>query len=298
MWVDRQGQETPIPAAPPRNYAFPRLSPDGTRIAIYIPDQEIDIWMWDPAHATLTRATFDPGVEVFPVWPPDGRQLLFSSARTGEVNLFAQAADGSGDVTQLTKSPNVQHASSVSPDGTRLVFPETTPTTGLDVMQLRLDGTHAVTPLVQTPFSERNGEVSPDGRWLAYEANDWGDSTSTCGHFRMSRAATGRCQRTAARGRCGRGTVKSCFIRTRRGPSCASAWRMGGPGRRPRRPSCSRDATGPLPAKAAWMYDIAPDGKRFLMIKAGGGADQTSVPTSLVVVQNWREELKRLVPTK
>jgi len=44
-------------------------------------------------------------------------------------------------------------------------------------------------------------------------------------------------------------------------------------------------------------YDVAPDGKRFLMIKAAGSADQTAVPTSLVVVQNWREELKRLVPT-
>ena len=173
VWVDRQGRETPIPA-PPRNYAFPRLSPDGTRLALYIPDQEVDIWLWDLPRATLTRATFDPGADVFPVWLRDGRQLLFSSARAGAVNLFAQAADGSGDVTQLTTSPNVQHATSVSPDGTRLVFAETAPATSLDVMQLRLDGTHAVTPLVQTPFSERNAEVSPDGRWLAYEANDSG----------------------------------------------------------------------------------------------------------------------------
>jgi len=44
-------------------------------------------------------------------------------------------------------------------------------------------------------------------------------------------------------------------------------------------------------------YEIAPDGKRFLMIKTGGSADETAVPTTLVVVQNWREELKRLVPT-
>ena len=62
-WVDRQGQETPIPA-PPRDYAFPRLSPDGTRLAIYIPNQEIDIWMCNMARATLARATFDPGVDV------------------------------------------------------------------------------------------------------------------------------------------------------------------------------------------------------------------------------------------
>ena len=43
-------------------------------------------------------------------------------------------------------------------------------------------------------------------------------------------------------------------------------------------------------------YDIAPDG-RFFMIpgdppESGGGASQ-----DLVVVQNWFEELKRLVPT-
>jgi hypothetical protein len=33
------------------------------------------------------------------------------------------------------------------------------------------------------------------------------------------------------------------------------------------------------------------------MIKPGGSAEQTAVPTSLVVVQNWREEPKRLAPT-
>ena len=60
VWVDRQGQETPMPA-PPRNYVFPRLSPDGTRLALSIPDQEVDIWLWDLARATLTRATFDRG---------------------------------------------------------------------------------------------------------------------------------------------------------------------------------------------------------------------------------------------
>ena len=203
VWVDRRGQETPI-LAPPRNYAFPRLSPDGTRLAIYIPDQQIDIWLLDLARTTqgLTRATFDPGVDVYPVWrPPDGRQLLFSSSRAEAVNLFAQAADGSGDVTRLTTSPNIQHATSVSPDGTRLVFTETAPTTGPDVMQLRLDGTHAVTPLVRTPFTERNGEVSPDGRWLAYEAND-------SGPFNMHHRAFGddhayeRCNQASAASPC------------------------------------------------------------------------------------------------
>jgi len=45
------------------------------------------------------------------------------------------------------------------------------------------------------------------------------------------------------------------------------------------------------------MYDITPDGQRFLMIKNPSGSDQPA-PPSLIVVQNWVEELTRLVPTR
>ena len=53
--VDRQGRETPIPA-PPRAYIYPRLSPDGTRIAVAANDQENDIWVWARSGAVLTRS--------------------------------------------------------------------------------------------------------------------------------------------------------------------------------------------------------------------------------------------------
>ena len=42
-------------------------------------------------------------------------------------------------------------------------------------------------------------------------------------------------------------------------------------------------------------YDISQDGKRFLMIKESGN-DETS-STEFIFVQNWFQELKRLVPT-
>ena len=45
-------------------------------------------------------------------------------------------------------------------------------------------------------------------------------------------------------------------------------------------------------------YDLSSDGQRFLLIKEGGGADQTAAPPQIIVVLNWTEELKRLVPTK
>ncbi len=67
VWVDRQGQEAPLPA-PPRSYVYPRLSPDGTRLALFISDQELDIWLWDLSRPTLTRVSSDQGLENYPVW--------------------------------------------------------------------------------------------------------------------------------------------------------------------------------------------------------------------------------------
>ena len=299
VWVDRQGRETPIPA-PPRNYAFPRLSPDGRRLALYIPDQEIDIWLWDLTRATtLSRATFDPSVDIYPVWrSPDGNQLLFSSARAGAVNLFAQAADGSGDVTQLTTSPNVQHATSMSADGRRLVFTETALTTGQDIMQLRLDGTRTVTPLVQTPDNERNAEVSPDGRWLAYEADYSGQFNIYVRPF--SDVSSGGYRQVTTDG----GT-RPLWARDKNSPELfylsptRALMRVGvAPGPTWEATAPTKLFEGPYGASAnqrGRSYDIAPDGKRFLMIKPV--TDPTAVPMSVVVVQNWLEELKRLAPT-
>ena len=45
-------------------------------------------------------------------------------------------------------------------------------------------------------------------------------------------------------------------------------------------------------------YDIATDGQRFLLLKQPDGAAQSAAPTSLVVILNWAEELKRVVPTR
>jgi Tol biopolymer transport system component len=144
------------------------------RIAVWVQDQDSDIWIWDIGRSMLTRATFDPGLDGHPAWAPDGRRIVLSSERAGARNLYWQAADGTGTIDRLTESVNLQNATSVSPDGARLIFFETRLDTGEDLMQVELSGTRRVMPLVQTPFAERNGIISPDGRWLAYEANDSG----------------------------------------------------------------------------------------------------------------------------
>jgi Tol biopolymer transport system component len=298
VWVDRQGHETPIPA-PPRAYVFPRLSPDGTRIAVFASDQESDIWVWDLGRTTLIPVTFGPFIDTYPVWTPDGRRLIFSSDRAGERNLFWQAADNTGAVERLTDSPSSQNATAVSPDGARLIFTETARKTGEDVMQVELDGTHSVTPLVQSPFTERNGVVSPDGRWLAYEANDSGRfeiyvrpfPAVNSGHWLVSAAGGSRplWARTGQELVYSSPTGALMRVGVERAPSWAATTptllvKEGyytSPGARPGR-----------------TYDISPDGQRFLLIKEGDGTNQTATPPQIIVVQHWVEELKRLVPTR
>ena len=121
-WVDREGREEPL-AAEPRTYIYPRISPDGSRVALDVRDQERDIWIWDFARETLTRLTFGPGPDYYPVWTPDGEHVAFSSGREGTLNLFLRAADGTGAVNRLTESPNVQYPYAFSSDGQRLVIP-------------------------------------------------------------------------------------------------------------------------------------------------------------------------------
>jgi hypothetical protein len=45
-------------------------------------------------------------------------------------------------------------------------------------------------------------------------------------------------------------------------------------------------------------YDVSLDGQRFLMLKQVARPDESAVPARIVVVQNWVEELKRLVPSR
>ena len=295
-WVDRQGRETPI-AVPPRPYLLPALSPDGTRVMVFGNDQEYDLWLWDFGRTTLTRLTLTPGVDGIGVWTPDSRRVIFASERTGVRNLFSVAADGSGAVERLTDSPNTQYPSAVSPDGRYLIFTEAAPSTADDVMMMELGVSRRVTPLVQSPFDERNGSVSPDGRWLAYEANDSGRVEVYVRPFpdvnsgRWTVSTNGGTRPIWARSGEELVYVSPTGALMRVGVTRSPSWVATTP------TQVLKEGYYTIPQWWGLSYDISADGQRFLMLKEGG-VDGTAVPASIIVVQHWVEELKRLVPTK
>ena len=128
VWVDRRGREQLV-GAPIAEYAYPRISPDGTRIALDVPGPNRDVWMWNLTRQVMERFTSDPTENVLPAWSPDGRHLAFTSGLSGVPNMFLQATDGSGAAEQLLTSPLLQQAVSFASDG-RLIFTESVPGRG------------------------------------------------------------------------------------------------------------------------------------------------------------------------
>jgi serine/threonine-protein kinase len=133
VWVDRTGRETPT-GAPLHIYSTPRLSPDGTRIAVTIREPEADIHVFDLKRGTLMRLASSSSVESSPIWTPDGRRIVFASERNGASNLYAQAADGSGTVERLTTGADPQLPGWVAPDASGILGSEISPTTAGDVV--------------------------------------------------------------------------------------------------------------------------------------------------------------------
>ena len=114
VWVDWSGHEEKT-RLPPGGFGPPRLSPDNTRLAITVFYPDPDIAVWDFAREALKQLTFASGTDSMPLWAPDGQRIIFMSdrERTGVYNFYSQAADGTGDAEQLTRSSNKQWPTSI-----------------------------------------------------------------------------------------------------------------------------------------------------------------------------------------
>jgi len=105
------------------HWAFPRLSPDGGRIATvrWTEGGDYDVVVIDTTGALLARLTADRAIDTHPTWSPDGRWVVFSSDRTGIANLYAADAEGR-TLRQITNVLTGAFHPDVSPDGRTLAF--------------------------------------------------------------------------------------------------------------------------------------------------------------------------------
>jgi serine/threonine-protein kinase len=300
VWVARDGRETPI-AAPARGYLYVDLSPDETRVALDIRDQENDSWVLDLERLTLQRLTFDAGNNRGVVFSPDGRRIAFSRELGDTEEIYWQAADGSGSPEPLTQDSGMpMHPMDITADGATLLYAKSN--LPRDIFMIPVAGPPGPgTPVIAGPASEGSPTVSPDGRWLAYTSDESGDNEIYVRPFPDVDA--GRWQVSRGGGvhpQWSRDGTELFYLEVR-DPDVAMLAVPVEPGQsfRPGAPtelfagSYFYGATVAAPD----VYDVAADG-RFLMIKQLETPDEGQTEPEIIMVENWFEELKRLVPVE
>ena len=289
VWVSRDGREESV-AADPAAYQEFTLSPDGTRVAVRILGDQPAVWIYDLVRDTSTRLTFesDEVGAFFPTWTPDGTRVAFGPP------LSWKRADGIGAVEGLDDAGG-RFPQAFSPDGTTLVFEDRAAADGgAGLGVLTLEGDRTATFVIDGEFTERNAALSPDGRWLAYSSDETGQRqvyvqpfpdvdggrwqiSTDGGDWPVWNPAGGELFYRAVTG------VMALAFETEPTFTPGALTQLfeqiiiiGGNNRR---------------------MALSPDGQRFLLFaNATENADSEAAPSQLIVVQNWFEELRRLVP--
>ena len=287
VWVDRSGNEEPIPAES-ANYAEFALSPDGNRVAVHVQESAGGtVRIYDLERDTSTRLTFEEdGVARWPIWTPDGERVAFWGS---EVNW--KASNGTG-ATEVLNQGTQQLPQAFSPDGSELVVLDLSNGGNLSVIDVA--GGDSATVLLGEDYTERNASLSPDGKWLAYQSDETGEFQVYVRPF--PNVQEGRWQVSSD------GGVWPVW-----NPMGAELFYVG-PTHLMALPFVEEEAfsPGPVGEVFAWNYAtgltrqiaVDLDGERFLALTAPINRSGENSPdlASLTVVLNWSEELRDRVP--
>jgi len=299
QWLDHTGKLSNLRAAP-GVYRNARISPDGTKIAFQVFDgKSSDVWIYEWARDTVSRLTFDVTGSSVPVWSPDGRGIVFSSAQGGKNGrLYWRRADGTGGATPLTESQNFQAATSWHPSGKFIAFQELRADSGYDVMLLPIEG-DAVSgykageprPFLDSPFNEWQAMFSPNGRWLAYASNETGRSEV---YVRQFPGPGGKWQVSPDGGSHPTWSQngRELFYQASDDRLMLASYVEQGASFQATKPRLWCDVRLPE-LYGQPTFDLHPDGQRFAVVVAEVGDARRS---KVILFQNFLDELRRLAP--
>ena len=285
--VDDHGQPRPLVDSV-RAYAHPRYSPSGTRLAFDVGrDGGTDIWTYDLVAHTTERVTHE-GFNDRPEWTPDGKRLLFTSNRTQTYALWSMAADGSGKAELFFQTKDAIREGMIAPDGHTLVYRVDTERDNRDIFALPLTGERKAVPILTGPTDDKMPRVSPDSKWLAYVSDESGAEEV---YVRLLSGAGGRVAVSTGGGREPVWSRDGKRLLYRSGSRMMSADVTATPELRITTRQILFDA--PFTSDPYHPnFDIAPDGKSFVMIRPMYEDRQ------MVMVVNWADELKQRVGNK
>jgi len=306
VWVDRDGGEVQLSVEEPlENPRYPRLSPDGRKLALTTGTGDAgDIWVYDLAGQPPYPLVFE-GANGHPVWTPDGKRVAFNSSDINlinSMNLYWIPADGSTLEPELLLQDDTSSVTPEdwTPDGKELLFGQMDTTSpqrrsgANDIMALSLDTKSKPKLVVQTEYSvprSRTGglaSLSPDGRWLAYVSSVTGEPEIWVRPYPGPGAPVRISPRGGLEPIWSHDGQELFYLE---GDKMMAVKIETQPEFRSQPPEVLFEESYSHQNRGS--YDVAADG-RFLMIR---GFDSDSDLNQINVITNWFEELKRLVPT-
>ena len=259
--------------------------------------------MYDLDGSTARRRLTFRGNNRIPVWSADGRSLAFQSDRDGDLAIFRQPADVSGDAAERITKPDrgTAHIPESWSRQDHLLF------SAVDGATARL-WSLSINDRKPAPFRDvsssnaLNAEFSPDGRWVAYTQR--GGSLVTTIYVEPFPPTGERLSITRADdvghhvmwSRDGNtlfyvpGAQSLTAVRVvKKGTSLSVGEPQTWPGK----------LANVNPFGAPRNFDIWPDGKRFIFVRpAGLGQTDANGGLRIDVVVNWLEELRARLPAQ
>ena len=308
LWVDGDGREESL-GVPLVGITTLSLSPDNRSAAFGQIDVSgnIDVWTSDLSRGTLTRVTAHDAADGSPLFSRDGRRIAFQSGRDGNSALFWKSADGTGSA-ELLLTIDASTGNVIpwdwSSDGSTLFLHAEFAQIGRDIGMVSIEGgPGSWEPLIQTPANEWSPVLSPNGRWLAYTSDETGYNEIYLQRFPE---LTDRHQISVGGGIRPEWSANGdalIYLRTSSNRPPDAVMRVAIDVAE-EEPSFVEVASPEMLFAYSYAHsgfgfrhhDIATDG-RLLVVRYEAAANESEVQPEIVLVQNWFEELKRLVPT-
>ena len=289
VFMDRKGTVEPVVGSPKTSFASPRIAPNDQQIVYSTIYRERSAWIFDTSRGVSTQLTFEGGAAAT-IWTPDGRRVAFGLRAVEEPGIYWMPADRSASMERLPTGELIPRGPySWSPDGKLLAFGvQDQDQRDIWILDREEQKVHQFT---DTPQNEAHAEFSQDGRYLAYSSDETGRREVYVQPY------PGPGERTTISTGGGGSPLWSPDGRQlfyRRGQEMMAVDIKTSPSFSAGKPKFlfEGDSVGNFIHR---NYDITPDGEKFLMVQRFDPPRQPA--RQIIIVQNWFEELKRLVPT-
>ncbi|HJR36721.1 MAG TPA: protein kinase [Gemmatimonadales bacterium] len=252
-------------------YADPRFSPDGRQVALVMDES---IWLLDRAQGALTRLSPDSGARR-PAWSPDGKRVGYVLERGRTTDVRVTSAEGGGTAVSIPGARRLEPWEVVfTPDGRSALLRTVAPSGSRDIWLVALDSTRPPVPLLQNPANEVAPALSPDGRWLAYVSTESGRAEVYVQSFPKMAA---RVPVSLDGGTEPVWSPRGDELFYRSGPALLAATVRPGPVFGVLRRTLLFSDRNYLADLTHQVYDVAPDGRHFLMVRNQGGTSHLTV---------------------